>query len=800
MIKLVRLIGLGLTILALTGCKFLLPKSYSDGEAEFAQKNYQAAVTQFEAAAVEKPDNADITSALLKANAYRADQLMLQVDSLSAQDHDKRIELLTEAFSHCRTSASMFHDLLLLKPFKKDKDQPIPLVQEVFPDDVEILEYVEQVYFYSKTMPSMAKEIAALLQAEKNKRNTVLAGVNAALKMRHLKRSGPIKAYEAFAAYDSYSPFMAKVANARQAIALTLINYYEARGLYEISKNDYKQARKNFDDSLKVMPGNRRGLAGILAITIKKNLNKTLYEKAFSDLESLYGIHPESKFYKKYNTSTRTHVVKRGLAKAQGLLKSPSFNNEKEAFVIFHALMPIAKPEVTLLNSVTKANAELQGNIAKKLVSRADRLYKNNPYNYAGIIATLLNSAVAMSSKEALQHQQKASHAKKMSSLKLTLPVTFLAKSAALKKPSASESFYIWLNEEVMKVLKEDNNRDIHFVEPEDYPTEISEQSLLAAKLATVEHHEVVMLLEINNHTFIKSGEDKARQKSSVYVAERYMIHNIAKDQALLELENARELYKETKRHAEDAKRECKARAAQLGGGLLGDIVGSAACNIVTDAIHSTLTGLTDAKNTYYSTPEKIEKIRTERYKYDEYKIKVKGSIKADLFAYDIRNKKRHKLESIVLTTEKMGIRRSNVKGSDTKGIKGGDENVPDLIAIEEQVEKKLLADSTDKIMEFLQGHYTQRFCQQAQQLKKNNKPLASAETFVQCADSNKQGNENHVLAHRNISDYVGYHADFIKLYGENSHENFINLKGVAVSDTDRDELIESFLSSMSAI
>lgn len=800
MTKLIQLISLGLTILALAGCKFLLPKAYDDGEAAFASQNYQAAVTQFETAAVEKPDNADITSALLKANAYRADQIMLQSDSLPALDHDKRIKLLEEAFSHCRTSASIFHDLLVLKPFKEDKDQPIPLVHTSFPGDIEIFEYVEQVHFYSKMMPSMAKEIAALLQAEKNKRNSVLAGINVALKMRYLKNAGPIQAYEAFKKYDSYSPYMVKVANARQAIELTLINYYEARGLYEISNNEFKRARENFDESLNVIPGNRRGLAGILAITVKNNLNKKYFEKAFSDLESMYGIHPESKFYEKYNTSTRTHVVKRGLAKAQELLKSSALNNEKDAFVIFHELMPIAKPEVTLLSSVNKANAELQLSIAKKLVARANHLYEKNPYSHAGIIATLLSNAVAMSGEVALKHQQKASHAKKMASMKLTLPVTFLAKSAAEKKPIASESFYIWLNEETLKVLQQDNSNEIHFVQPEDYPTKISEESLLSAKLATEEHHEMVMLLEINKHKFIKSGEDKARQKSSVYVAERYMIHNVAKDQARSEMERAKERYNETKRIAEDAKRECKDRAAQLGGGLLGSIVSGAACDIATDAIHSSLTGLTEAKNKYYNTPAEIEKIRTERYKYEEYKIMVKGNIQADLFAYDIRNKKRHKLDSIVLTTEKTGIRRRNVKDSDTKGIKGGDENVPDLLTIEETVEKELLAASTDKIMTFLQVHYSQRFCQQAQQLKKKNKRIASAETFVQCADSNDEGNDNYILARKNISEYVGYQSEFIKLYGENTHENFINLKGISVSETDRNELVETFLSSMSAI
>lgn len=764
------LLLVAVSVTLLSGCKFLLPKSYHSGEQFFYSKEYSSAIAQYKQADSEKPDNKEIVSALLKANSYHAEQLYLQAEKLNPKDHDKRTDLLTDSFAHCRESAALFHKLLKLEPLK-DKKSTVAVEQRMLPETMASFEYVDQVHIYSKTMPALAEKVASALKREKLKSKQINNAVKKAVALIKNSKNGPVKAHAAFSEYRVYTPYMADVARARDIIDMTLVRYYEAWGLKYIEHNRFQIAKDYFNKAMDIIPGNKYALAGILSISAKSNINKKNYHLAFSQLEKLNKIHDKSKFYRKYQESVRQLAVESSMTEASKKLTLGTAYGQQQAFDIYNKVKPIASPISALSKGVDVAVNKLRQSIALTLANRAKALHVADKTQYPALVAMMLDKSRKLHAASADSYVDIAEQAREQSGLNRRLQAILFVTPTAQVTVSGEQMDY-WLDQEIHESIQEELDDNIHIVEKEVINRSFSDAEYLSSDLPAAETYETTLVLEIKKHHFKLTGQNRPEKKRSVYIAERYMVSNPAKTTARRELERAQVAYDESMQLADLARQECKDRASSLGGGLLGSIAADMGCNALVDTTHSHLTGLEEARNTFYSTPDEIEKVRKENYYYDEYTIKASGNIVASLIAYDARNKRKEKLASLEVNLDRQGIRRKKVKTDDVNNLTNGDDEVPDIIDVQARLESQLVDKVVKQSVAFLNSHYSNRLCLQAQNSSDNSSAEQVAEFYIQCSEGADKKQRH--IAMKKAAEYIGYDYAFVKKYGENTNQGTV--------------------------
>lgn len=763
-----------------TGCKLLLPKQYDEAETHFTAKQYDRAVNAYLSADRESPDNVHIKQGLIKAYSHKAVALYKDAQSRPAEDIDNKIDLYKKAQTANANAKQVLAKIVVLEPLNPEVKTPSSRPgQLLLPPNGDEMEYTAQIKLYQKTLTKLKAYTAEALMEEENNQAKVIQGLKDAIALMKKKPDGPIQAYEAYQPYDKYSKYMAKAKKAKNAVENTAINFYEARGLYYVSKNAFAMASKDFKAAQKINNTSHQASAGLLAVTAKQQINKSEYENAFTSLEQINKTHTGSKFYKKHINTVRTQVVDRGLVRAKKLTLSNSINDKADAFNIYHELLPIAQPSKPLTAKVNIAIGQLQDQVARNLTERAIVLNAKNAFAYSSNISSLLSSAHGFSEKAAIPFKQMAYRANQISQEKLALPVLFATEG---RDATRNPDFRDWMNEEIFSSIPKLGIQNVTAADAYDLPNQgknINQNLAFNDTVIPFDHTEVLFLLDVKRHNFQEKGRDRPKRKSSKYVSKRYMVHNPQWDRAKANYERAKEAHEDAKVAAEDLYRACKREAERLlaQAGPLGGMLAGAGCRIGTNELTAALTGLNDARDQYHNTPRKIEKKEISRYRYDEYTVSVKGELVADLYAYDRRNNKRIKLEPIKLSVNKSGTILKNVKHDDVNGLKNGEKNVP---VIEDEVQKK--EQSTFKHVRaqmamFLENHNWKRFCYQGEALAKKKLVHASADAFSQCVAlaPKSSGNSKEIIAaNKAIQDYMGFTPDMIAKYGSNkNYQNF---------------------------
>jgi hypothetical protein len=761
----------------------LLPDQYDEAEQHFNAENYDKAIKSYLAADKESPDNNHIMMGLLKAYAHKAVSHHEDAQSKPAEDIDSKIDYFQIALKANKNAKAMIAELQKLEPLdpeaKQPKTHPSKLVLP--PSDDDEMEYTTKILIFEKTLQKQkARSSEALLDAEQEQ-TQIIDALRKALALRKEKPEGPIEAYKAYKPYDKYAPYMKKVAKAKSAIEKTAINFYEARGLYYVSKNTFTLATKDFKAAQAIVKSSYQASAGLLAVSAKKQINKKQFESAYATLDDIYKKHPKSKFYKKHIPNVRTQVVNRGLAKAKKLTLTASINDKADAFAIYHELTPIAKPSKALTGKVNVAISKLQDQVATDLTTRAQVLNAKNSFAYSSNIAALLTSAHGFSTKAALPFKQMAYRANQISQQKLALPVFF---SVDGRKAKQRANFSGWLNEGINDSVAKMGIQHVKATDPFELPNQgigLTRRHGFNEQVVPFDQAEVLFYLDLKKHDFVERGRNRPKMKTSKYVSRRYKVDNPEWDVAKDRYEDAKDAYEEAKRLSDLAADKCEREAKRhTGGGLLGMAAGLAAgelCRQGVNAINAEWTDYNDAKRKYENTPRRIEKKEYSRYRYEEYTVQVKGQVVADLYAYDRRNKKKIKLKPINLKVNKKGTIIKKAKRTDTNGIKNGEKNVPVISREIQMKEKSVFKHVRSQMAMFLENHQWQRFCAQGDALTKRRQPHAATDAYAQCielAPKDAKRSKEIIAANKAIQKYMGFSSDMVAKYGANkSYSNF---------------------------
>ncbi|GAA3918055.1 hypothetical protein [Litoribacillus peritrichatus] len=779
-----------LIAILISGCKLLLPKTFDEGETHFTSKQYDRAISAYLRADQEKPDNAHIKQGLIKAYAYKAVSQYEDAQNRPAEDIDKKIELYQQAREANNKARNTLAAVKALEPVSPDVKTPSSRPgQLLLPPNTDEMEYSAKIKLYEKTLMKHKAYVAEALLEEENNQQAVIKGLKSAIALMTKKPDGPVKAYEAYKPFDKYAPYMAKAEKTKKAIEKTAINFYEARGLYYVSKDKFALAHKDFKAAKEISESSAQATAGILAVTAKQQIINKKFEDAFETLNEIQKQHGKSKFYGKHIDNVRTQVVNRGIANAKKYTQSASMPDKATAFEIYHRLKPIAQPSASLTRQVDLAISSLQHQVANDLTARAMVLNQQNSFAYSSNISALLANAYGFSEKAAMPYKQMASRANQITHHKLNMPVLFTTQG---KKANQQKQFSEWLDGEIYDSIPKMDIQNVTASDLLDLPNQgkgLSPSNVFSSSIP-YDHSEVVFMLDLKKYNFKETGRDKPKRKSSKYVSKRYKIHNDAWDRAKDRLEDAKEAYEDAKVAAEELYRICKREASQAAAALgpFGDIAAGAACRFGTNALSSELSGLNDARDEYNRTPKRIEKKEISRYRYEEYTVQVKGELVADLIAYDRRNKKTFKLEPIRLSVNKSGKILKGVEREDVNGLKNGETKVPEIDAIIEKKERSAFKHTRAQIAIFLEDHRWKRFCYQGEVL--NNKKLTHAATdaYSQCIQSapREQKNSKEIIAaNKAIQSYMGFSPDMVAKYGANKdYLNFSN-KSHQLSDSE---------------
>lgn len=779
-----NLLTLLLLSFLVTGCKLLLPKQYDEAESHFTSKQYDRAINAYLSADKESPDNVHIKQGLIKAYSYKAVSLYEEAQSRPAEDIDNKIDLYKKARTANDNAKRVISKIIILEPLKPEIKAPNSRPgQLLLPPNDDEMEYTAQIKLYQKTLSKHKARTAEALMEEEENQAKVIEGLKNSVALMKKKPDGPIKAYEAYKPYDKYAKYMKKAAKTKKAIERTAINFYEARGLHFVSKNAFTSAKRDFKAAEDINKASHQAAAGLLAISAKNHINNKKYEDAYASLEEINKQHPKSKFYKKHMGNVRTQVVNRGLTKAKKLTLTASIQDKAKAFDIYHLLQPIAAPSKPLTTKVNIAIGQLQDQVARNLTERAIVLNAKNSFAYSSNIAALLTSAHGFSDKAAIPFKQMAHRANEITNKKMAMPVLFATNGRDANKRA---DFRDWMNEEIYSSIPKLGIQNVSAADAFDLPNQgktISRKNAYNDSVMPFDHTEVLFIMDLKKHHFQEQGRDRPKRKSSKYVSKRYMVHNREWDRAKENLERAEESYEDAKYAAEELYRTCKREAERLlqQAGPLGGMIAGAGCRMGTDALSRELSGLNDARDTFRSTPKKIEKKEISRYRYEEYTVSVKGELIADLYAYDRRNKKTIKLEPIKLAMNKSGKILKNVKSEDVNGLKNGETNVPDIDNEIQKKEQSVFKHVRSQMAMFLEQHNWKRFCYQGEALSKKRLDHAAADAFAQCvemAPKSAKGSKDIIAANKAIQKYMGFSNEMVAKYGANkNYQDFAKSK-----------------------
>ncbi len=756
-------------IMSLSACKTSSStSSVNQAESFFNSQQYDKSISAYKKAINTSPDNANIKMGLIKALSTSAVSLYEEVETRPIEDLDSRVQLLEKANSQREEALSVLTKVEQLKPVNPQINAPYARPTQLLLPYDNSMDYSAQVKLYKETLAKHEQLSSKKLKEEMSNRDSIFSEINAVVAKTNQSPDGPIVAYNAFKPYNKYVQYVDKAKADQKNLISNAINYYEAKGLKALSNNQFEIASAHFKNAEKVKPNSNQAKAGLLAVGVKKQINANDQLAAYSGLNTLYQVLPTSTFYSKHMPTVRNQIVNGYLTEASKLAKTDSIQDKAKAFDLYFKAKPIAKPSPPLIGKVTDAISALQDRIGIELTARAVVLNKQDPYAYPAVVSALLSNAYSFSESAPMAYKQTARKANAIVPNQQGLSI-LLSTDGKIAQEKAS--FSNWLKEQFSKQLESENVSQLTVIDPQDLQTQVAELStsnVFSETPIPFESAELIFLLDLTKHDIQESGRDRATYKQSQFVSGQKMVDNpeykkaeIAKDEAKTNLIKVEALEKQ-------AFDQCKALNAQ------GYAIDCSYGSLDLDAAKNTVTSTEQA---FLKTSKQIEEKTTSDYKYEEYTIRVKGEIKAELSAYDRRSKNTFNLKPITLTVDKNGQLRNGVKENDVTGIKNGEDGLPRVGEETYELEKQLLDHVVNEVTEFRKAHDWQRFCLQAEALNKSGRTHAAANASIQCvAKASKDNNSEYIAtANESIQKYMGFTNNQVKKYGRNSNSPSFN-------------------------
>jgi len=754
----------------LTAClQVLSSNTVTPADNYFNKQQYDKAITAYQEQEASDPDNINLKMGLIKALATSAVALYEEAYTLPSEGIDSRIHMLKKANRHREQAKTELAKAISIKPLDPQIIAPFSRpTQLLLPHDD--MNYTMQIKLYQETLIKHEAFTTKELNETNVVNDDISLKIDAVLAMISKGKNGPVNAYNAFQPYDKYASHMAKAKKAKAEIEKASINFYEKAGLLAISSNKFQSAANNFNAAEKIDAHSNQVSAGNLSITAKKQINSKKYQAAFDTLNEIENIHAQSTFLKKHHTIIRTKIVNKYLSRAAPKANSPLMSNKAIAFDLYFQAKPVAKADPKLSQKVEKAIQTLQNKVSLELTKNALSLNKLNPYAYSAVTTNLLTTAYSFSDKGFADYKKTALRANATIPHMSDFYITFATTGDA---PNTQQDFTDWLEEKVHSGIQK---KSITSVKPVKLSKlniakgDLNSSNIFNDTVIAYEDSELVFLLDLTEHNIKESGRKRASYLASQYVSSSKKITNPDYEKNKQALIAASTVLAEKKQLENSAFKLCSDMKIQNNLAI--------ECTYGSFELENANNAFVNAEMKFKATPKEIEENITTDYKYEEYSIKVSGSIQATLTAYDRRSRNTFPLKPIKVSVDKAGYLRKKVKEQDANGYKNGETNIPDLGEETFELEQQLLQHVINEITVFTEPHQWKRFCLQGDALSAKSLPSAATEAYMQCIAlaKEKAGTSNEIAkANKAVNNYIGFTEQMISKYGRNvSSEQFL--------------------------
>ncbi|MCK4820755.1 hypothetical protein KA005_33630, partial [bacterium] len=477
------------------------PSKLQKGQMLFDQGDFIASTTMLEQAMVEKPKDEKIKIALSGSKLKFAETLSSEADSTAEHNLPGRIELLEKAKSQIGEAHELCTDSIAImdqvKESKKSKQKHI--------ETYGVLQNNKQ------EIDSLRATINSTLSTTVNKRDQIISEVGA-LKKRSDKKSNAIKAYKAFKPYTVYDQYMSEVESARVYIYQKCVDRYEALGLAATEKRRYKKAKRYFDTSLKVIPSNNQGTAGLLSISAHKEIRKKKYIKAYENLIKIEDIHPRSPFFAKHMSRLKSRLLTQQLKKANRLVATKKAKNYAKSFGIYFMLLDVFKDDETITAKLNKSVGSLRQKVAGNFTSKALKLSKKNPHKYSAIILDLFANAYSFDSSVADKYADLAAKMAAYKNLKTNLSVVLYVEPTK----GINETLRNRITSEVSSELESEKNQHYSVINPADLSTrKTTDLKMLKSKRVYYPGAESIVYITVIADNLSENGFNSPELKQS---------------------------------------------------------------------------------------------------------------------------------------------------------------------------------------------------------------------------------------------------------------------------------------------
>lgn len=704
----------------ISGCSSI-PKSYTEGAAQYQSGNYEDAARSFDQAAQLMPKDEKMPLTLADAHFKAAEASSGEAEASAKLDLRAIVELYQTAGVHAEKSLAALRPVLssenagpgFMDKLKKIRDSKYQTLRE-------------QQELQNKASLTLKARVSEELQAAQ----TILdKALGETARILALNRTVPGSAYDEFVAYFSYAPYLPEVRDAKLEIEQITIKQLELDGFAQVNTLKYAEADQSFQRLGTILGGENRARAGTHTIEAHKAFTNRNYRTAFAELLAISSIHPDSSFLKEYYEKTQRLLIETQLAQVDGLIAKSELASQEtaaaqpaqvdamiakhelagliEAFEKLSTLSEAAKGNAAFIDMIDRRNKTLRPMVAATLIRRADNLKKLDEMMYASLILQNLQLARQFDPVQVKMLDEDAAKAYGVMFRKGEIRVYVSYEGGE----GASLDWAKRLESDLMAALEKSGIPSLSIVD---------KNSLKEADPSDLGVVDLVIKGSIDAVEFTESGRDTPRRRSSKYVSGTRQVNNPEYPVAEQACRQAEATYNSLYTAMERLKRECD---------NLSGFIAQNVCRIGISYVSE------DAKNTacakWQSTPRTKDENVISSYQYDHYTVKLNGLVRGKCSLADNLNRSGTQCTAINEKIKREGTIITNAQSTDTEGIRDAEVDVPDLVNEQETAYKKIAEAVSAELLKNVAALRAERFCKLAESQKDN---LKAMEAYSMCA------------------------------------------------------------------
>lgn len=695
--------------LLFSGCASV-PKSFTDGSAQYQGGNFESAATSFEQAAKEAPNEESIPLPLSEAQYKTAEIAFKKAVSSNQLDLRKIIGHDRKALTHADKSIAALHAALA-----KPNEGPGFLDRMKKLTDSTYISLRERQEMQKKESVKLKENINESLTTTQAELDSVLSETS---RLLGINRQAPASAYDEFVKYFPYAHYITEVSAAKLEIEQLTIRQLEKNGLAQIDSMDYAGANLTFTRIETILGGKKNATAGIHAIAGHQAFQAKDYEAAFEKLLAIHSVHPDSAFLTAYFEKTQQLLIETKLAEVDALITAGKLAGMIEAFEKLAKLTKAAQEKTIFIAAIDERKKVLRTKVAASYIRRATELKHLDELQYSSLILQNLRLARQFDPEQIVALEADAAKAHGVTTRKGEIKVLVSYSGTA----GSSLEWAKRLESDLFASLEKSGIPGLTLLDNFAMPGGTAHtpgvvDMLIKGSMDAVE--------------FSESGRDTPRRRSSKYISGTRKVSNPNYAVAETAYRDAESSFQSSYSAMENVKAQCR---------RLDNYFLKAACEVGITYVSTSSRDSAYAK--WKGTPELLDQNIISSYQYDFFTVKVNGQVRGNFTLSDTLSRTETKGSEINEKIKLEGTITTNTQATDTEGIKNAEVDVPDIGNAQDAAYNKILATASTELLQQVAEQRAKRYCKLGDSLKEPLDMLKSMEAYSMCAfvSGNEQG------------------------------------------------------------